>query len=542
MRVVAGLGFAALLSGLAFGQTSETGPKFTIADVHVSKRTTNPQVYMTGGVLRAGRYDIRNATMVDLISTAWGIDSGKVVGGPSWLELNRYDVVAKAPPATSPDDIKLMLQALVSERFKLVVHKDTKPMAGFVLSLGKGKPRLKEADGSGTPGCQGVPQQNPDPGAVPYNVVQCRSISMETFAQTVHDMANGYLNNPVVDSTGLKGNWDFDLKWTSRGLLARAGADAITIYDAVDKQLGLKLEPQKIPLQVIVVDSVNEKPSDNPPEVITSLAPPPPAEFEVADIKPSMPNAPVNGRILPGGRLDLQGFTLKLLIQVAWDISGDDMVVGAPKFLDTNKFDVIAKASSATNGPANAPQIDIDDLRLMLRALLVERFKLVTHNEDRPLNAYTLALGSGKPKLTKADPSNRTSCKEGPASAAKDPRDASPILSRLLTCQNMTMTQFADQLPTLANGYVHSAVLDETGLKDAYDFTLSFSAAGLLQSPAGGGGRGGDSPASGTASDPNGAVSLPDAVSKQLGLKLELRKRPVPVLVIDHVEEKPVEN
>jgi uncharacterized protein (TIGR03435 family) len=149
-------------------------------------------------------------------------------------------------------------------------------------------------------------------------------------------------------------------------------------------------------------------------------------------------------------------------------------------------------------------------------------------------------LSAGKPKLKKADPSNRTGCKEGPGPDGKDPRIANPILSRLITCQNMTMAQFADQLPNLASGYAHVTVLDETGLTDAYDFTLNFSAIGLLRGgavpgqPAGAEGAG--------ASDPNGALSLPDAVSKQLGLKLELKKRPMPVLVIDHIEEKPTEN
>jgi uncharacterized protein (TIGR03435 family) len=93
-------------------------------------------------------------------------------------------------------------------------------------------------------------------------------------------------------------------------------------------------------------------------------------------------------------------------------------------------------------------------------------------------------------------------------------------------------------LPQLANGYVHTPVLESTGLEGAYDFTISFSAVGLLQS---GGGRGGDAPGA-AASDPNGALSLPDAINKQFGLKLELQKRPMQVLVIDHVEEKPTEN
>jgi uncharacterized protein (TIGR03435 family) len=100
----------------------------------------------------------------------------------------------------------------------------------------------------------------------------------------------------------------------------------------------------------------------------------------------------------------------------------------------------------------------------------------------------------------------------------------------------MTMAQLADQLPQQANGYVRSTVLDKTGLTGTYDFTLSFSGMGILQDSL----KGPSQP--GVAADPNGALSLPEAISKQLGLKLELEKRPAPVLVIDHVEQKPTEN
>jgi uncharacterized protein (TIGR03435 family) len=108
----------------------------------------------------------------------------------------------------------------------------------------------------------------------------------------------------------------------------------------------------------------------------------------------------------------------------------------------------------------------------------------------------------------------------------------------------MTMAQFADLLQKIAPGYIHSQVLDATGLEGAWDFTLSFSASNLLQGAPARGGDSGQQPPGGapTASDPNGAVSIFDAVSKQLGLKLEEKKRPVSVLVIDHVEEKPTDN
>jgi uncharacterized protein (TIGR03435 family) len=108
----------------------------------------------------------------------------------------------------------------------------------------------------------------------------------------------------------------------------------------------------------------------------------------------------------------------------------------------------------------------------------------------------------------------------------------------------MTMGRFAGMLQGLAPGYIHAPVLDATGLEGSWDFTLSFSTAGQLQGGGGGGGRpaeAGSGPV-GAAPDPTGALSLPDAVAKQLGLKLEQTKRPVQVLVIDHVEAKPIDN
>jgi uncharacterized protein (TIGR03435 family) len=213
------------------------------------------------------------------------------------------------------------------------------------------------------------------------------------------------------------------------------------------------------------------------------------------------------------------------------------MLAGAPKFLDSARFDVIAKASTVTSGPATAQQIDIDALRLMFQALLIDPFMMKVHYEERPVAGYVLT--AAKPKLQKADPSNRTGCHEGQGPDGKDPGIAMPVLSRLLTCQNMTIEKFAEQLPNLANGYVHTQVLDLTELTDHYDFTLSFSGVGVLQN-----GLPGQRPAAGDvgASDPSGAISLPEAISKQLGLKMELRKRPMQVLVIDHVEEEPTDN
>ncbi len=585
MRAFAGISFVALLSGVAFGQSAETPPKFELADVHASRQANTILTQGTrGGVLEGGRYELTNATMVDLIRTAYGVDADKVLSGPSWLESERFDIIAKAPPRATPESAKLMLQALLADRFKLVVHKDTHPLPTYALSVVKSGSKLKETDAPGDTGCKMTIQQaNPAQAAANQAAIQnggpivlnvatflytCHNMTMAAFAEQMRTMivAQTYIgNNPTVNQTGLKGAWDFDFKYTQKPPNANTtvttvngvqpvtvSGQSITLFEAMEKQLGLKLDPVTAPIPVIVVDSVNRKPTDNPPDVVTKLPPPPATEFEVAEIRLTAPGAPAgtSGRgFQPNGQVDVRGYPLKNLISVGWDLNPQAELVGAPKWLDTVKVDLIAKLP--VNGPPTQG-IDVDSLRPAVRALLIDRFKVALHAEMRPGTAWILT--ATKPKLAKADPVNRTQCKEGPGSDGKDPRVANPILGRLLTCQNMTMAQFAEQLPIRASGYFRlgELVVDATGLTDAYDLTLSFSGAGLVPGAAQGGamlvggGRGGDAVPVGAgasaASDPNGALSLLDALTKQLGLKLEQQKRPLSTVVLDHIEDKPTDN
>ncbi|HEY7338070.1 MAG TPA: TIGR03435 family protein [Bryobacteraceae bacterium] len=508
-----------------FAQPAGGPPAFEIADVHASAHPGNQR--MTGGALIGDRYAIHHASMLELIRTAYGIDErtmfgadddSRIVGGPSWLDLDRFDVIAKTLPGTSREALKLMLRTLLADRFKLAVHADTKPLPGFVLSMGTGKPKFREADGSGEAGCQ---SHSGDPEYFEY---ACRNMTMEAFAQGLRGMSFA-LNGPVVNQTGLKGSWNFELKWR--------GPENVSIFDAIDHQLGLKLQTQKVPRPVIVIDSVARRPTENPPGVATTLPPPPSAKFEVAVIKPSAPGENPGRRTQPGGRFDLEANTLRMMINFAWNVNDDEMLAGAPSFLDAVRFDVRAEAPTGSGGQSDSAPVDIDDFRAMLQALLAERFKLSTHMEDRPISAYRLL--AAKPKLQKADPSNRTRCKEGPGADGNDPRVSAPWLARLVTCQNVTMAQFAEQIPSLAGGYVNSPVVDGTGIEGDFDLTLSFSPAGLLRS------ANQAAPGGGAASDPNGLLSFFDALDK-LGLRLKTEKRSLPVLVIDHVEEQPASN
>jgi uncharacterized protein (TIGR03435 family) len=550
MRIFARTGSIVLLSGALFGQSSETAPHFEIADVHISAKT-RVQVVRTGPV-RNGRYETKNATMLDLIRLAWAFDADKILGGPNWLELDRFDVIAKVPGDSTPEAQRLMLQSLLKDRFKLALHPDTKPIPTWALSVGK-KLQLKEADGSGDTGCkiqtgssaagEGGPRitLNTNGAATTINLGPdmtlqyfCRNMTMSAFAEGLRGMVGTQLNTPVLDQTGLKGMWNFDVKWSLPffGPMGNSG-ERISIVDAVEKQLGLKLDEVGVPKPVLIVDSVNRKPSDNPPGLAEALpAIPPPTEFEVADVKPASADMrrPMRMQMQPGGRFIVEGMPMRLVISRAFPVNNNDQMIGLPSWVDTVRVDITAKApaESLTTSQLNDPEV----IAPMVRALLVERFGLAYHTEERLVSAYSLV--AAKPKLKKADPDSRTFCRNAP------PSPKAPPNSQILTCQNATMALFAERLQGIAPGLT-SPVQDATGLEGGWDFTLVFSAflPQLLGTPARGGDAGQGVPA---AADPVVGYAIFESIEKQLGLKLESQKRMLPVIVIDHLEQKPTDN
>ncbi len=565
------LGYLGLLTGIAVGAFGQPAPapKFEIADVHVSPKAPNPFVRVTPP--RNGRYEIHNATMVDLVRTAYDFDADKVLGGPHWLEMDRFDILAKlpagtpsvsgdtgsgnaAPPNATPEALKPMLQALLADRFKLVVHKESRPLPTYALMAGK-KPQLKEADGAGDTGCRMQTSSSAPTDGGPRTMIalngsgpivlgpgmtiqyNCRNMTMEAFAAGLRTMLGANVgNNPVMDKTNLAGRWNFDVKWSLQLNGGPAGdtTERISVFDAVEKQLGLKLEQQPVSTPVMVVDSVNEVPSPNPPGVAEALPVIPTATtFEVADIKPTDPDYKGGNMRTQNGRVTAQGMPMQSLLRQAFQgiggmMGGSDAIAGIPKWTESARFDINAKA------PADTPT-DFNSTGPMLRALLEDRFKLKTHTEDRPVNAYTLV--AAKPKMKKADPASRTHCIQSNAPAG------SPPGTQVLTCQNITMEQFADRLRGMDQA-LNWPVLDKTGIDGGWDFVLTYGRGGLA-GPAGGGrgGEGGPAPSeTAMASDPSGTLTIFEAVEKQLGLKLEMQKRPMPIIVIDHLEEKPTEN
>jgi len=376
--------------------------------------------------------------------------------------------------------------------------------------------------------------------------VSCRNTSLDALPDVVRNLpriqAASVVAAPVIlDQTGLTGKWDFDFQYD----MAQARGETNAVFVPVfEKQLGLKLVPTKVPLPLLEIVSMSLDPTPNPPD-LDKYFPPPPTEFEVAELKPGAAPDPRTRPVseIRNGRVILTGTPFMQLLRAAWDL--DNMTVaGVPKALESARFDLVAKMPDGVQA-AGIASLDPDVLRPMMQNLLIRKFRMKVRTEDRPADAYVLK--SVKPKLVPTtDPTAKAAWHPGPPYATTDKTVLNPALGRILTATNMTMSQFAEILPTMDPTAFPHPVRDATGIQGAYDLTLNFERLAILNGGQGGTmaympggmmamGRGEAS------SDPNGKISIIEAVSKQLGLKLELEKRPFPVLVIDSMEDKIVE-
>ena len=208
-----------------------------------------------------GTLSLRGFTVKDIISYAYNLDNRQVIGVPKPLESERYDVVGKAEKRLTPadqDEARRMLQALLSDRFQLQFHRETREMPVYVLTVAKGGPRMK-------------PRTEGDGGAAPSMLfrganVPGRNVPVSSLAEGLQKLV---LDRPIIDKTGLTGNFDFDLSWQpddaqfgGRGGLLPKDPDKPDIFTAMQEQLGLKLNAQNGEASVVVVDKV-EKPSEN---------------------------------------------------------------------------------------------------------------------------------------------------------------------------------------------------------------------------------------------------------------------------------------
>jgi uncharacterized protein (TIGR03435 family) len=174
---------------------------------------------------------------------------GSIKGGPDWIRIgdDPFNVEAKAedPGKATEQQLLQMLQALLIERFQMKFHRETKDVPGFALVVGKNGPKLKPASGD-EPDAGWGPSLKPGRGP---NTLTARKYSMPKLA----DLLTG-LGDPVIDKTGLTGDYDFTLSWDE--------TDGPQLSTALQQQLGLKFESQKVPASFLIIESA-QKPTEN---------------------------------------------------------------------------------------------------------------------------------------------------------------------------------------------------------------------------------------------------------------------------------------
>jgi uncharacterized protein (TIGR03435 family) len=316
---------AALLlfaSCAAFAQTTAATPSFEVATIKAAAPPTmkgtgdgNMRIAMRMGAQGGpgtsdpGQITYSNMSVKNLMVTAFGVKTYQV-SGPTWMDTERFDIVAKVPKGSSKDDVKLMLQNLLAERFKLTLHREKKDLPMYALVVGKNGPKLKESppDDPNATVDEAAAQQKekqamdnamrttvrdggmppPMPGGGPGTRMmmmpgRMRMMSTkQTMAQFAEALGN-QMDRPVVDQTGLTKNYDITLEFAPEGMVGRGmpgmppppppgdggmprDADsqaAPSLFTALQEQLGLKLEQKKGPVDLLVVDHLEKTPTEN---------------------------------------------------------------------------------------------------------------------------------------------------------------------------------------------------------------------------------------------------------------------------------------
>lgn len=225
-----------------------------------------PHVEGGPGTTDPERIAYTNVRLNLLLRDAYGLRLNQITG-PDWIEIDGFDVVAKIPPNTTRGQFREMLRNLLTERFGLRVHRETRNGSIYTLVVNKGGAKLNEASGGGEMAMKqfavnlATIRRKPHDPYVEYKM-RCTNMTMaEMVAHLGVDLGADSIDRPVTDGTGLTARYNFDLKWASEAGANLFNAD--NIIKALQKQLGLKLESHKGPIEVLVVDQASEVPVEN---------------------------------------------------------------------------------------------------------------------------------------------------------------------------------------------------------------------------------------------------------------------------------------
>jgi uncharacterized protein (TIGR03435 family) len=234
---------------------ADANPSFEV----VSIKPTPPGTQGGGlGPSPGGRFTTHNITLSGLLGTAYGLIRSQIEGAPSWLDTDRFDIVAKADMAGAPNkaQVMTMLQKLLADRFSLRSHRETKEGTVYVLTVQSSGPKLTPSLGDPN----GPPSAAPS-GGRDHRHLTAIDMNMEEFALGLQSN----VDRPVIDRTGLSGRFDITLDWAPDQLQSPPPDNSAAFPDmftALKDQLGLKLESTKGPMEILVIDHI-ERPSEN---------------------------------------------------------------------------------------------------------------------------------------------------------------------------------------------------------------------------------------------------------------------------------------
>jgi uncharacterized protein (TIGR03435 family) len=281
----------------AQSQTAGVTPAFEAASVKPAPPPNGSGMYINSnggpGTPRPERYTAENMDFAGLVMYAYDIKRFQI-SGPDWMRSERYNVSAIVPPNATKEQFRGMLQNLLAERFALKVHWEIREMPIYELVIDKGGPKLEDTtpDDDPTNADQAAPTNQPrsnktpdgfpslPEGKAPMMLMMSTNngpaIAMRAHnesAEGIASMLSHQVDHPVRDATGLKGKYDFTIYWLTRSISHSNSADpngsptpeadspGPTLFEAIQQQLGLKLERNKGPVPVLVIDHVEKKPT-----------------------------------------------------------------------------------------------------------------------------------------------------------------------------------------------------------------------------------------------------------------------------------------
>ncbi len=310
LRTTLAPGLLVLAFSCASAQTGGALTEFEVASI----KPALPQgggrfmVMMRGGpgTPDPGQLTYANVSLRNILMNAYGVKTYQI-SGPGWLDTERFDLTAKIPKGATKDDLKVMLQNFLADRFKLTLHREQKELPIYALVAAKGGPKLKESEGEETPPSPDAPPL-PPPGRMPVgkdgfpqmpkggrglmlmmNSGRLRLSGTRQPVSAMTDLLSNQLGRPVVDMTGLTGKYDYTLDFVpEEGMMkgpmgalppppppppggagpapgdnAPDNSSGATLFTALQEQLGLKLEPKKGPVEMLVIDHLEKTPTEN---------------------------------------------------------------------------------------------------------------------------------------------------------------------------------------------------------------------------------------------------------------------------------------